>query len=63
MGYHGYKGTLVNTNTIEEFRTTDKNQLFQQVTEKVIKPRNGMAVYGKKLMMYRYKMQFKRVKR
>lgn len=48
MGYYGYKGTLVNTNTIEEFRTTDKNQLFQQVTEKVIKPRNGMAVYGKK---------------
>ncbi|CAO3653968.1 unnamed protein product [Mucor fragilis] len=35
MGYFGYKGTLVNTNTIEEFRTTNKNQLFQQVTEKI----------------------------
>lgn len=30
------EGTLILTNTIEEFRTLDKNQLFQQVTEKVI---------------------------
>lgn len=28
-------GILVNTNTIEEFRTIDKNKLFQQVTEKL----------------------------
>ncbi|CEP09205.1 hypothetical protein [Parasitella parasitica] len=35
MGYYSCKGTLVNTNTIEEFRTIDKNQLFQQVTEKI----------------------------
>ncbi|KAI8647244.1 putative autophagy ubiquitin-activating enzyme ApgG [Parasitella parasitica] len=35
IGYYGCKGTLVNTNTVEEFRTIDKNQLFQQVTEKI----------------------------
>ncbi|GAA5798153.1 hypothetical protein HPULCUR_003553 [Helicostylum pulchrum] len=34
LGYH-HHGTLVNTNTIEEFRTIDKNNLFQQVTEKI----------------------------
>lgn len=33
------EGTLIVTNTIEEFRTIDKNQLFQQVTKKVIDPR------------------------
>ncbi|KAG2204980.1 hypothetical protein INT47_002604 [Mucor saturninus] len=31
------EGTLVLTNTIEEFRTIDKNALFQQVTEKIKK--------------------------
>ncbi|KAI8988113.1 hypothetical protein BDF20DRAFT_853878 [Mycotypha africana] len=29
------KGTLVNTNTMEEFRLIDKNQLFQQVADKI----------------------------
>lgn len=36
LGYYA-KGTLVNTNTIEEFRNIDKNQLFQQITDKVNK--------------------------
>ncbi|KAI8890848.1 E1-like protein-activating enzyme Gsa7p/Apg7p [Backusella circina FSU 941] len=36
LGYTS-TGTLVNTNTIEEFRTIDKNQLFQHITEKITK--------------------------
>ncbi|KAG1349719.1 hypothetical protein G6F62_003489 [Rhizopus arrhizus] len=31
------QGNLINTNTIEEFQRLDKNQLFQQAAEKVIK--------------------------
>lgn len=34
IGYNA-KGILVNTNTIEEFRSIDKSQLFQQITDKV----------------------------
>ncbi|OBZ85707.1 Ubiquitin-like modifier-activating enzyme ATG7 [Choanephora cucurbitarum] len=30
------KGTLINTNTIQEFRLLDKNQLFQQTVAKII---------------------------
>ncbi|KAI8359877.1 E1-like protein-activating enzyme Gsa7p/Apg7p [Choanephora cucurbitarum] len=30
------KGTLINTNTMPEFRLLDKNQLFQQTVEKII---------------------------
>jgi hypothetical protein len=43
LGYT-FTGTLVNTNTIEEFRTIDKNQLFQQLTEKVIEPRKCISL-------------------
>ncbi|KAI8994652.1 ubiquitin-like conjugating enzyme [Pilobolus umbonatus] len=43
--YYNSKGILINTNTIEEFRTIDKNQLFQQVTEKIVTAVNtGHAV-------------------
>ncbi|ORE09599.1 E1-like protein-activating enzyme Gsa7p/Apg7p [Rhizopus microsporus var. microsporus] len=31
----GIKGTLINTNTVEAFRTIDKNQLFQEATLKI----------------------------
>lgn len=42
----------MNTNTIEEFRTIDKNQLFQQITEKVIKPRMKKSKKTRKLIIF-----------